>query len=32
LEAAATTFKLMYQGDGKITVKVESSTNTATDQ
>jgi hypothetical protein len=33
LEAAATTFKLMYQGDGKITVSTEAAPkNTATDQ
>mgnify|MGYP007083453700 CR=1 FL=1 len=32
LEAAANVFKLMYQGDGKITVSAQASTNTATVQ
>jgi hypothetical protein len=32
LETAATAFKLIYKGDGKITVEVESSKNTATSQ
>ena len=32
LEAAATAFKLIYKGDGKITVSAEASKNTATSQ
>lgn len=32
LEAAANVFKLMYKGDGKITVRTEGSKDTATDQ
>ena len=32
LEAAANVFKLMYQGDGKITVSADVSKNTATSQ
>lgn len=32
LEAAATAFKLIYKGDGKITVSTEANKNTATDQ